>query len=292
MKVIVRIKGGIGNQLFCYAAARRLALVNSAELVIDNVTGFVRDVAYARRYMLDHFAIPVRKATAFERMEPFERPRRGIAKFIAKNKSFYSRNYVEQEGFDFDSRLIDFKVREDVYLDGYWQSEAYFKDVVQTIRKDLEIIIPKDETNSGIAEKIRQCTAIGVHVRWFDAANRANSGSNVSIDYYRRAMSRMKKQFKESHFFLFSDDPVAAKKLGLPKEQVTYVNHNLGDKNSYADLWLMSLCKHFIIANSTFSWWGAWLSQNSGKIIISPRKWFNDPSMNTNNLIPYGWLRL
>jgi len=292
VKVITRIKGGIGNQLFCYAAARRLALVNSAELVIDNLTGFVRDVLYARHYMLDYFAIPVRKATKLERMEPFERYHRGIAKFIARTKPFYLRNYIEQEGLNFDSRLLDFKVKGDLYLDGYWQSESYFKDVEQTIRKDLEIIIPKDDANSSMAGKICQSTAIAVHVRWFDAAHCGNLHSNVSIDYYKQAMSQMKKRFKKLHFFLFSDDPVAAQKIGLSKEEVTYVNHNLGDKNAYADLWLMSLCKHFIIANSTFSWWGAWLSQNHGKVIIAPKKWFKNPLINTKDLIPACWLRL
>src|SRR6266853_438179 len=96
-RVIARIKGGLGNQLFCYAAARRLALVNNAELVIDDVTGFVRDRQYRRRYALDHFHISVRKATPAERLEPLERYRRGLMKWLSRRKPLEERCYVEQE---------------------------------------------------------------------------------------------------------------------------------------------------------------------------------------------------
>ena len=92
-KIIPRIFGGLGNQLFCYAAARRLALVNDAELVIDDVTGFARDREYRRQYMLDRFRIPVRKATPAERLEPFERYRRGLMKWLSRSKPFMERHY-------------------------------------------------------------------------------------------------------------------------------------------------------------------------------------------------------
>src|SRR5712691_2524903 len=105
------MKGGLGNQLFCYAAARRLALANNAELVIDDVTGFARDRQYRRQYALDSCHIPVRKATPAERLEPFERYRRGVAKWLSRKKPFAERRYLEQEGLDFDERLLDVKVK-------------------------------------------------------------------------------------------------------------------------------------------------------------------------------------
>ena len=98
-KVIARIKGGLGNQLFCYAAARRLALVNGADLMLDDVTGFARDYQYRRRYALDHFNIMARKATPAERLEPFERLRRGVARAISRRLPFERRMYLEQEGW-------------------------------------------------------------------------------------------------------------------------------------------------------------------------------------------------
>ena len=103
--------------------------MNNAELVIDDVTGFVRDHLYSRQYALDHFNISARKATAKERMEPFERYRRAIVKYLSKRICFGNRFYYEQKGMEFDSRVLNFKIKGTICLDGYWQSETYFKDV-------------------------------------------------------------------------------------------------------------------------------------------------------------------
>ena len=136
-KVIVRILGGLGNQLFCYAAARRLALVNDAELVLDTVSGFTYDRVYRRQYQLDHFNIPCRKATPTERLEPFGRLRRWLLRTWNRRLPFEKRSYIFQEGLDFDPRLLEFKPRGTVYLEGYWQSEKYFKDVEDIIRQEF-----------------------------------------------------------------------------------------------------------------------------------------------------------
>lgn len=194
-KVIARLKGGIGNQLFCYAAARRLALVNNAELVIDEVTGFARDHFYRRRYMLDRFSISARKATPAERMEPFGRYRRGCAKWVSRWRAFEKRSYVEQEGLHFDARLLALRVSSMLYLDGYWQSESYFKDVEQTIREDLRIIPPTDRQNLRLAEEIRNSNSVALHVRWFDAPDGLSS-HNVSAEYYQRAILMVRARFK------------------------------------------------------------------------------------------------
>jgi hypothetical protein len=269
-KLIVRIKGGLGNQLFCYAAARRLALVNRAELVIDDVTGFARDRQYRRSYMLDHFAIPARKATAAERLEPVERYRRGLAKLISRQRPFGKRSYLEQEGIEFDARLLELRPSGTVYLDGLWQSEGYFRDVAQTLRADLRLIPPTDALNLALAERIRNCQAVALHVRFFDAPG-SESLNNVSAHYYRHAIARIIERVPSPHFFLFSDHAEAVlARLELPGERVSLVSHNQGDANAYADLWLMSLCRHFITANSTFSWWGAWLGEAEDSMVLVP----------------------
>jgi len=270
-KVLVRIKGGLGNQLFCYAAARRLALVNDAELVIDDVTGFVRDRRYRRRYMLDRFRIPARKATPAERLEPFERYRRGVAKFLARRRPFHLRRYVEPEGVDFDPRLLSLKVEDTVYLDGYWQSEGYFKDVEPVIRKDLRIVPPQDDRNREMAQRIAECNAVAVHVRWFESPKATDGQHNVGPSYYAAGIREICEKVRDPHFFIFSDGPEAAMQvLRMAYGAATCIGHNRGDENAYADLWLMSQCRHFIIANSTFSWWGAWLSPHSEKVVVAP----------------------
>ncbi|MDP8265654.1 MAG: alpha-1,2-fucosyltransferase [Candidatus Aceula meridiana] len=288
-KIIVRVKGGLGNQLFCYAAARRLALVNSAELVIDDVTGFVRDVQYRRQYMLGRFNIAARKATPAERMEPFERYRRGIRKLLSCRIPFEKRSYVEQESIDFDARLLMLKAKGTICLDGYWQSENYFKDVGELIRQDLRIVSPEDEVNQKMAKNILACDAVAVHIRFFDNSEKLNSLNNLEKEYYFRAFYNIKKMTKNPHFFIFSDNlDAASKMIGLPEKEITCVDCNQTDDTAYADLWLMTHCKHFVIANSTFSWWGAWLaeSRNPKSVIISGNRF---PSKDT---VPSRWIVL
>ncbi|MEQ8407153.1 MAG: alpha-1,2-fucosyltransferase [Gammaproteobacteria bacterium] len=269
-KIVLRVFGGIGNQLFSYAAARRLALLNNVELVLDHVSGFEFDIEYKRQFQLNRFHIPCRKARAFERLEPFSRGRRFIKRKLNQKIPFEKRAYLIQEGVDFDPRLLNFKPKGTVHLEGYWQSEDYFKDQAEVIRQDLQIIPPVDAENLAMADQIRNTQSVAVHLRFFDDPQ-GNSTNNASREYYARAIESMERLAPASHYYIFSDKPDAARaSLSLPEERVTLVSHNRGDENAYADLWLMTLCNHFIIANSTFSWWGAWLSDSVGKIVIAP----------------------
>lgn len=295
-KLIPRIYGGLGNQLFIYAAARRLALVNHSELVLDDVSGFAYDYIYHRHYQLDHFNIPCRKATATERIEPFSRLRRFIKRKWNQQLSFEQRAYLLQEGVDFDPRLLHFKPRGTVYMEGYWQSENYFKDVEETIREDLQIISPIDTTNLAMVEQIRASIAVAVHVRFFDKLQDGGI-NNASVDYYRRAIETMEGIVSDAHYFIFSDKPEVARAiLPLPVNRVTLVAHNHGDVHAYADFWLMTQCQHFIIANSTFSWWGAWLAANLSKQVIAPGFEINGNTRVTawgfRGLLPNEWIRL
>lgn len=293
-KIIPRIFGGLGNQLFCYAAARRLALVNNAELVLDDVSGFVRDHAYQRCCQLDHFNIPCRRATPAERMEPLSRVRRYLKRATNRRRPFQERSYIQQEVIDFDPRLLTIKLRGTVYLEGYWQSEQYFNDVEATIRQDLRIIPPTDEINLAIAGRIRSCLAVAVHMRFFDAPLEQEV-NNLPGDYYVRAVARMETMAPDAHYFVFSDQPATARaRIPLPEDRMTLVSHNQGDENAYADLWLMSQCQHFIIANSTFSWWGAWLAGHAGKQVIAPRFEMREGKMSWGfeGLLPKEWIKL
>lgn len=294
-KVIVRVKGGLGNQLFCYAAARRLALVNDAELVIDEVSGFVRDYQYRRQYSLDRFNIRARCATPTERLEPLERYRRSIKRWVSRRRPFGARSYLEQEGFALDDRLLSLKVKGTLYLDGLWQSETYFKDVEDSMREDLKIIPPSDTDNERASKAILGAApdSVALHVRWFDAPG--GSGThNASVHYYQRAIAFMEAHLRAPHYFLFSDNPEAARaRLELPSERITVIAHNQGDQSAFADLWLMSQCRHFITANSTFSWWGAWLGQPNRKLVVTPDlKIEGKAAWGFQGLIPPGWVTL
>lgn len=294
-KIIVRILGGLGNQLFNFSAARRLALINNAELVIDNISGFTFDSLYKRKYQLDHFNIICRKATVQERLEPLPRLRRLIMRRWNYLLPFEQRKYLFQEKIDYDKRLLNFRPVGTVYLEGYWQSEDYFKDVEEIIRQDLRITPPKDAANLDMAMRILSCESVSLHVRFFDEHNEQNIVNNLSEDYYKRAVELMEKINPNSHYFIFSDNPNAARmRIPLANNRITLVAHNQGDENAYADLWLMTQCKNFIVANSTFSWWGAWLSNYPFKHVIAPgfetrqgKTWWG-----FKGLLPTEWIKL
>jgi len=207
---------------------------------------------------------------------------------------FEERSYIQQEGIDFDIRLLRVKPHGTVYLDGYWQSESYFKDIEETIRADLRIQPPKDGLNEAMAARIHDCLAVAVHMRFFDEPS-GQCINNAPGDYYLRAIVRMETIVPNAHYFVFSDQPESARGcIPLPDERITLVAHNIGDTNAYADLWLMTQCKHFIIANSTFSWWGAWLAEYAGKYVIAPgfemRK--GKMSWGFEGLLPKEWIQL
>lgn len=295
-KVIVRLKGGLGNQLFCYAAAKGVAIRNNLELVIDNITGFSRDKKYHRFYSLANFYITARLATTAERLEPFERYRRAFAKWRSRRVPFSERFYIEQEFRDFDVRLFHLRPQRDIYIDGLWQSEEYFKDIEQIIRQDLKFKVPVDAVNQEMSGRITACeNVVALHVRWFDSPPGGSCQNNVCGDYYKRAIAYARERVHAPHFLVFSDDPAAAvNRLSLPEDNYTAVSHNKGGANAYKDMWLMSQCRHFIMANSTFSWWGAWLSSHNNKLIIAPNpeRFDNNNAWRVRGLLPTKWIQL
>lgn len=297
--IINRVFGGLGNQLFSYAAARRLALANKSELVLDHISGFRYDNQYHRHYQLDHFSISCRKATAAERLMPFSRIRRFLLRRLNATRPFERRCYIRQEGIDFDSRLLSYQLKGTLYLEGYWQSESYFRDVEPQIREDLRILPPKDNINQQMAARIQSQVSVAVHVRFFDEPEQSSpirsSTNNASEHYYNRAIAEMERNVCGAHYFLFSDRPEDARTMiALSSDRITLVDHNQGDAMAYADLWLMTQCQHFIIANSTFSWWGAWLSDNPNKVVIAPgfEKRAGASSWGFRGLLPTEWIKL
>jgi hypothetical protein len=290
-KVIVRLRGGLGNQLFMYAAARRLAYVNNADLVIDEVSGFARDFRYQRRYALRNFNIKARLATPRERLEPLASVRRYLYRRLSQLVPYERRGYLFQRGNDFDRRILQRRVVGTVVLEGYWQSESYFADIAPIIRSDLELTMPLTEASTALAQEMRARAAVAVHVRFFDPGDNAAFAAN-SLNYYRRAIEALTMRVSRPHFYIFSDRPEeAAKLLRLPPDQVTSVSHEAGEDADIRDLVLMSRCQHFVIANSTFSWWGAWLSVNPSKVVIAPRDHlYGGAAWGFPGLIPQDWI--
>jgi hypothetical protein len=196
---------------------------------------------------------------------------------------------IAERHFHFDPRILD--LPGNVYLDGYWQSEKYFKDIESIIRSEFIVKTMSDPANEAMSERICGTESVSVHVRRKDyvsdsATSRIHGG--CSLAYYYAAAERIARAVAEPHFFVFSDDAQWARENLDLKYPTTFVTHNGPDKN-YEDLRLMTLCNHHIVANSTFSWWGAWLSINPDKMVIAPRKWFAESDLDCRDLIPDSW---
>jgi len=294
-KITVRIVGGIGNQLFSYSAARRLALNTGSELVIDDITGFRAD-KYGRKFELDHFNINCKKLS--------NSYFRSLILYYIKTIRIFNRytgllssQIIKQVSDDFDKNILNHKIKNNLYIEGYWQSESYFKDVENIIRSDLKILKPKDFKNNELATKIMDSVSVAIHVRFFNSEN-VNDINNLPMSYYKDAINVMEGLIPNKlHYFIFSDKmDIALQHIPIDSDRVTPVIHNNSDDMAYADLWLMSLCDNFIIANSTFSWWGAWLSGARDKIVIAPKYRITGPenltSWGFSGLIPNNWINI
>lgn len=295
--IIVKLMGGLGNQMFQYAAARRLAYIRNAPVKLD-VSWFnnIENIDTSRRYELHIFNIKKDFALP-EEVEDFKGVKKGAFSWALKKLTSavfasYHATWIRERHFHFDPAIL--KLPDNVYLEGFWQSEKYFIDVEGIIREDFTVKIEPDEVNRQIAEIIKNTESVSIHVRRGDYVTNPITSQyhgTCSMDYYREAVEKIASQVKRIHFFVFSDEPDWVRKnLKLPF-QVTYVDHNVPDK-AYEDMRLISLCKHHIIANSSFSWWGAWLCANPDKMIFAPKKWFNKVEMNTADLLSGSWHKI
>jgi hypothetical protein len=196
--------------------------------------------------------------------------------------------YREKREFEYDPHVFE---QQSVFFMGVWQVESYFKDIKKKIRETFTFNVPDDKINAALIDKINNSNSISVHVRRGDYLNVKWMESLVVIKdntYYEGAINYMNEKIKDPHYFVFSDDMKwVQENLKLPN--VTYVDHNTGAK-SYIDMYLMSLCRHNIIANSSFSWWGAWLNKNEQKIVVMPQKWFNRDYC--EGIFPKEWIRM
>jgi hypothetical protein len=288
--IIVQLIGGLGNQLFQYATARRLASIHNVPLKID-ITRFFSYTLHS--YSLHAFNIIENLAGEEDLIrvqKPFSTELKSPLKII-KTKLYRMDPIisVREKHFHFNPEILN--LPDNTYLEGYWQSEKYFKDVEKIIRNELTFKIPPDPINKEFGDKILSVNSVSLHIRRGDYVTDpiTNETHGVcDIEYYQKAIGEIVKIVANPHFFVFSDDPEWAKshiKIDAPTE---YVTHNDSSKN-YEDIRLMSMCHHNIIANSSFSWWGAWLNSNPRKMVIAPKKWFRKPDINTEDLIPESW---
>ena len=286
--IFSRLIGGLGNQMFQYAAGRSLAIVNNCELKLD-ISGF-ENYSLHNGYELDLFDIRADIASAKE-ISRLVTSQSRLSRFLYRKLNIKKKTHFIEKAFIFDANFFD--VKQPVYIDGYWQSYKYFESIELQLRQELSLKKPFSNINLQIAEQISNVNAVSIHIRRGDYVSNKHTNSVhgvCSLDYYRAAIEAVSARVENPVFFVFSDDISWVKNNLAIDLQCIFIDHNVGGQ-SYNDMYLMRLCQHHIIANSSFSWWGAWLGINPNKIVIAPKQWFTNDTV-TDDLIPSSWLRL
>lgn len=294
--IIIKLQGGLGNQMFQYAMGRQLSIINNTNLKLD-LTFLLdrtpREHLTFRDYELGAFRINPQIAEEsevrlFTQNDPFSRIKR----------LFASTKLVAEKNLRFQPNILN--SGNQVYLNGYWQCEKYF-DAIRT--ELLDDFILKESTLNKLHENVihtetkelmLKSNSVSVHFRRGDYVSDSVTSQfhgTCSMNYYQDAIGRIADQITNPHFFLFSDDPEWLVSNRIIDDFPTTV---VTTSNMHLDMHLMSLCKHNIIANSSFSWWGAWLNSNPEKMVIAPKRWFVKDVSNeqTQDLIPQNWIRL
>lgn len=270
--VIVEVTGGLGNQMFQFALYRRLKEMGK-EAALD--LSFYKSKQSLRKFELDIFKLNYKEAPKREIQKLRGstgnacRIERAITERIYRNKKVYT------EDLDQGYQPVIFEM-DPCYLSGYWQNEYYFRSIRDELLQEFQFPECAQSDNREILAKIRGANAVSVHVRRGDYLHGANSRLYEGIctaAYYRKAVSYIKENVDNPVFYFFTDDPDWVE-ANLCEEDMVVVRHEK-DKPDYYDMYLMSQCKAHVLANSTFSWWGAWLDPNEDKIVVSPSRWLN-----------------
>ena len=273
--ITVLLKGGLGNILFQYAAGKQVAIKNNTTLRLNMIRYMKKHDLFAKKM--------IRPLQNFGFADLLYRP--PIYKKILWRYGFYlltpDKRFFYPKGWGFDPNVLE--LNDGRYLDGYFQSEKYFKDIEPTIRKELRInhFSFKREVQT-YKEKITHSNSVGIHIRRGDYLN-SQIHNVCDLNYYVKAVQYLRERITNPHFFVFSDDLPWCRQ-NLHNANCDFVEVPGQKENFVPDFWLLSLCKHTIISNSTFSWWAAWLNENPDKIVIGPHRWFADETLNAGNV--------
>lgn len=277
--IYARLHGRLGNQMFQYAAACGLAKRLSVPFTIDPRRAIYKGEGVLTRVFDLDWAEQVKLPPA-----QHERP---VSYYLWRGLRLSPKIYRENAlGFNEAFKTLP----DDTYLHGYWQSERYFENAAEDLRNAFEFRHPMSPQNAEMAAQIASGPSISLHVRRGDFVD---LGAHVCCDqtYYDKALAAVTKGSADPTVYVFSDDPQWAKDhLPLPFKKVV-VDFN-GPETDYEDMRLMSHCEHNILANSSFSWWAAWLNPNPHKRVAGPEQWFSNAQQTNPDILPDRWLKI
>ena len=291
--IVSHVIGGLGNQMFQYATGRALSLHLDTKFLLD-ISDFPRYEAHQGFELQRVFECPVGVASEQDILGILSWQGTQLARRLLRKNAFSlvrSERFVVEPTFEYTNRLEH--IYGDAYLFGYWQSELYFARHSAAIRGDFYFKAALSSRNAATVELIKRVNSVSVHIRRGDyvSSRKAFSTHGVcSVEFYKEAFAWISQRTQDPVFFVFSDDMDWVRANLFVAHPCYYIDYNQGVE-SYNDMRLMSLCKHHIIANSSFSWWGAWLNPNPKKIVIAPRKWFATEK-NVADLLPGEWIKL
>lgn len=308
-RVIAIVRGGLGNQMFIYAASRQIALRNDARLIL--VTDSFEDETHGRHFLLDQFSIAAEVTSLRSADIPYSRHHHEWAEKLGRYFSAVSKPYphyfVERtknflnHRVPVDRRALNLKVNDFLIVDGFFQNENYFSEISEVVKSDLSLRAPLSSGSQITAAEIEQSSSVCLHFRRTELEQKAmlekhgrkkwmgGYAQGLGRDYYLKAIELIEKKVSSPRYFCFSDHPEwVMENINLPVTP-TFVSQNNTQATCQEDLHLMSLCKHHVISHSTFGWWGAWLSRNPNKTVVAPINICGRPKPPD---YPDGWLKL
>ena len=294
MAIYSYLQGGLGNQMYQYAIARALSKHYQVNFALDcSWYGTLEEGVTPRKLDLSLLSIDQALFMKGEKLTTSKKLKFALQHYLPFGPIIQR----QVNAFDFNQEIFHLKNldRRDLYLFGYWQSFKYFNSIRSILQSDFTVRSPISDHYKKYQEEIQVTESVMMHIRRGDYVRSQSAASfhgALDLSYYLTAIKNILSTHKNAHFYVFSDD-IDWAKLALPKNlKITFIDNLIAEESAVHELQLMTYCKHHIIANSSFSWWGAWLRKDDGGNIYAPNRWINDKSLNLSSLLPKNWIKL
>ena len=291
--IIIRLKGGMGNQIFQYAFGRKLAQSIGTDLVMDLSSLLDRskgkDFVY-RDYDLTAFNVKEQFLTQPQLLRTFYRSKSSLVTKVIRKRLNNGRRFVREAHFHYQPSLLQ-EASDNTIYEGWFQSPRYFEGIEAELRQELTFKHTLLAQSQALLQRIQSTNSVCLNVRRTDFLKVSNLNT-TNLDYFLRAAEEIASRVSNPEFFVFSDDVEWCReniKLAYPVQVVDHSHKGIKFTNY---MQLMSACQHFIIPNSSYAWWAVWLNEQPNKIVIAPKNWFTDPKIDTSDLVPKEWLRM